>query len=226
MSFFAGDLDGKNAHDDLAKKIADNGKDYATRFWRYADMEACASQFLSLFPLLRETDASSTSNRLLSPRSRMGSSRLFVLLSSSLTSLPLADASFTQRTIERRWTTTARNRYGSIWKSGTGTGFFFIASFLFAFVCPAALPRGSMLIYCTTYRERGGERKYSVLKRRNGYERSAPVLRGFEKNRQQLFKGEEIEERGRTAAARGTPGRRERLAQKGLLALSRRRGRS
>ncbi|GAA5854421.1 hypothetical protein JCM8547_001815 [Rhodosporidiobolus lusitaniae] len=40
MAFFAGDLDGKNAHDDLAKKIADQGKDYATRFWRYADMEA------------------------------------------------------------------------------------------------------------------------------------------------------------------------------------------
>jgi hypothetical protein len=43
MAFFAGDLDGKNAHDDLAKKIADNGKDYAQRFWRYADMEACKS---------------------------------------------------------------------------------------------------------------------------------------------------------------------------------------
>ncbi|GAA5828833.1 hypothetical protein JCM11251_005889 [Rhodosporidiobolus azoricus] len=40
MAFFAGDLDGKNAHDDLAKQIADNGKDYAARFWRYADMEA------------------------------------------------------------------------------------------------------------------------------------------------------------------------------------------
>ncbi|GAA5940397.1 hypothetical protein JCM3775_005079 [Rhodotorula graminis] len=40
MAFFAGDLDGRNAHDDLAKQIADNGKDYATRFWRYEDMEA------------------------------------------------------------------------------------------------------------------------------------------------------------------------------------------
>ncbi|GAA6028212.1 hypothetical protein JCM8097_006919 [Rhodosporidiobolus ruineniae] len=40
MAFFAGDLDGRNNHDALAKQIADNGKDYATRFWRYADMEA------------------------------------------------------------------------------------------------------------------------------------------------------------------------------------------
>ncbi|GAA5975453.1 hypothetical protein JCM11641_004268 [Rhodosporidiobolus odoratus] len=40
MAFFAGDLDGKNDHDLLAKQIADNGKDYAQRFWRYADMEA------------------------------------------------------------------------------------------------------------------------------------------------------------------------------------------
>ncbi|GAA6001465.1 hypothetical protein JCM10207_006679 [Rhodosporidiobolus poonsookiae] len=40
MAFFAGDLDGRNNHDALAKQIADNGKDYAQRFWRYADMEA------------------------------------------------------------------------------------------------------------------------------------------------------------------------------------------
>lgn len=48
MAFFAGDLDGRNGHDDLAKQIADNGKDYATRFWRYEDMEACASPPLFL----------------------------------------------------------------------------------------------------------------------------------------------------------------------------------
>ncbi|GAA5892056.1 hypothetical protein JCM5296_004041 [Sporobolomyces johnsonii] len=40
MAFFAGDLDGRNGHEDLAKQIADNGKDYTARFWRYADMEA------------------------------------------------------------------------------------------------------------------------------------------------------------------------------------------
>ncbi|KAJ8294104.1 Beta-1,2-xylosyltransferase 1 [Rhodotorula toruloides] len=40
MSFFAGDLDGRNGHDALAKQIADNGKEYATKYWRYADMEA------------------------------------------------------------------------------------------------------------------------------------------------------------------------------------------
>ncbi|BGP32207.1 hypothetical protein JCM10296v2_003987 [Rhodotorula toruloides] len=40
ISFFAGDLDGRNGHDALAKQIADNGKEYATKYWRYADMEA------------------------------------------------------------------------------------------------------------------------------------------------------------------------------------------
>jgi len=55
MAFFAGDLDGRNAHDDLAKQIADNGKDYATRFWRYEDMEACASPFSLAFLVLRRS---------------------------------------------------------------------------------------------------------------------------------------------------------------------------
>ncbi|KAK4702217.1 hypothetical protein P7C70_g4014, partial [Phenoliferia sp. Uapishka_3] len=40
MSFFSGDLDGSNAHDDLAKAIADQGKEYTAKFWRYQDMEA------------------------------------------------------------------------------------------------------------------------------------------------------------------------------------------
>ncbi|GAA6014641.1 hypothetical protein JCM11491_000179 [Sporobolomyces phaffii] len=40
MAFFSGDLDGQNHHEHLAKRIADNGKDYTERFWRYEDMEA------------------------------------------------------------------------------------------------------------------------------------------------------------------------------------------
>ncbi|GAA5909994.1 uncharacterized protein JCM6883_000517 [Sporobolomyces salmoneus] len=40
MAFFSGDLDGQNHHEHLAKQIADNGKDYTERFWRYEDMEA------------------------------------------------------------------------------------------------------------------------------------------------------------------------------------------
>ncbi|GAA5950638.1 hypothetical protein JCM3765_000559 [Sporobolomyces pararoseus] len=40
MAFFSGDLDGQNHHEHLAKQIADNGKDYTERFWRYQDMEA------------------------------------------------------------------------------------------------------------------------------------------------------------------------------------------
>lgn len=44
MAFFSGDLDGRNGHEDLAKAIAAQGKDYAAKHWRYQDMEAC--QFL------------------------------------------------------------------------------------------------------------------------------------------------------------------------------------
>ncbi|KAK4054449.1 hypothetical protein OIV83_000943 [Microbotryomycetes sp. JL201] len=40
MAFFSGDLDGNNGHDDLAKLIADQGKEYTQKHWRYADMEA------------------------------------------------------------------------------------------------------------------------------------------------------------------------------------------
>ncbi|ORY89461.1 hypothetical protein BCR35DRAFT_350444 [Leucosporidium creatinivorum] len=40
MAFFSGGLEGHNAHDDLAKKIADQGKEYTVKHWRYADMEA------------------------------------------------------------------------------------------------------------------------------------------------------------------------------------------
>lgn len=43
MAFFAGDLDGKNGHDELARQIGQNGKDYAANFWRYEDMETCAA---------------------------------------------------------------------------------------------------------------------------------------------------------------------------------------
>lgn len=91
MAFFTGDLDGRNAHDELAKQIADNGKDYATRFWRYADMEACAS--LELFVCTEARYRSSARNRFLPPCAGMGPrqlcvSPLFSLASTSLTRLP------------------------------------------------------------------------------------------------------------------------------------------
>jgi hypothetical protein len=41
MAFFTGDLEGRNAHPELGKQIADNGKEYADKYWRYADMETC-----------------------------------------------------------------------------------------------------------------------------------------------------------------------------------------
>lgn len=43
MAFFAGDLDGNNGHEELAKQIAAQGKEYTAKHWRYADMEACTS---------------------------------------------------------------------------------------------------------------------------------------------------------------------------------------
>lgn len=43
MAFFTGDLEGRNAHPELGKQIADNGKEYADKYWRYADMETCES---------------------------------------------------------------------------------------------------------------------------------------------------------------------------------------
>lgn len=43
MAFFSGDLDGRNGHEELAKGIAEQGKEYATKHWRYEDMEACTS---------------------------------------------------------------------------------------------------------------------------------------------------------------------------------------
>ena len=46
MAFFAGDLDGEDGHDDLAKAIADQGKAYTAKHWRYQDMEACTGPSL------------------------------------------------------------------------------------------------------------------------------------------------------------------------------------
>lgn len=42
MAFFSGDLEGRNGHEKMAKKIAEQGQEYAAKYWRYADMEACA----------------------------------------------------------------------------------------------------------------------------------------------------------------------------------------
>lgn len=61
MAFFAGDMDGKNGHDALARQIGQNGKEYAAKFWRFADMEACSSlQFTS--ERLRALTAAVTDN--------------------------------------------------------------------------------------------------------------------------------------------------------------------
>jgi hypothetical protein len=40
MAFFNGDMEGNGAHDDLAKQIAMNGKQWAKEHWRWEDMEA------------------------------------------------------------------------------------------------------------------------------------------------------------------------------------------
>ena len=47
MAFFSGDLDGEDGHDYLAKAIADQGKSYTAKHWRYQDMEACTTSPLS-----------------------------------------------------------------------------------------------------------------------------------------------------------------------------------
>jgi hypothetical protein len=41
MAFFSGDLDGNGGHDDLAKQIAYNGRDWTEKHWRREDMEVC-----------------------------------------------------------------------------------------------------------------------------------------------------------------------------------------
>lgn len=51
MAFFSGDMDGRNSHDDLAKQIADQGKEYTVKYWRYADMEACELVLVALVDL-------------------------------------------------------------------------------------------------------------------------------------------------------------------------------
>ncbi|KAG5653815.1 hypothetical protein H0H81_010283 [Sphagnurus paluster] len=40
LLFFRGDLDGRNAHDDLAEKIATAGREWSLRFWRKEDLTA------------------------------------------------------------------------------------------------------------------------------------------------------------------------------------------
>lgn len=41
MAFFRGDLDGRGAHDDLAKEIAAAGKKWTAEHWRWQDMQVC-----------------------------------------------------------------------------------------------------------------------------------------------------------------------------------------
>lgn len=55
MAFFSGDLEGKNGHEEMAQKIAAQGKEYTEKHWRYADMEACQSKARSKAVML-DTD--------------------------------------------------------------------------------------------------------------------------------------------------------------------------
>ena len=40
LAFFSGDIDGLDAHDDLARKIATAGRQWTERYWRREDMVA------------------------------------------------------------------------------------------------------------------------------------------------------------------------------------------
>ena len=46
MAFFTGDLDGRNAHHHLAKRIADAGKEWTAKHWRLADGQAYTGRLL------------------------------------------------------------------------------------------------------------------------------------------------------------------------------------
>lgn len=52
LAFFSGDLDGRNGHEALAKAIAVQGKEYAKKYWRYEDMEACSFSHSTCFESL------------------------------------------------------------------------------------------------------------------------------------------------------------------------------
>jgi hypothetical protein len=43
MAFFSGDMDGNGGHDELAKQIAANGREWTAEHWRVEDMEVCES---------------------------------------------------------------------------------------------------------------------------------------------------------------------------------------
>jgi hypothetical protein len=47
LTFFRGDLHGKGAHDDLARKIAMAGREWSKTFWREEDMTAYLFRWLS-----------------------------------------------------------------------------------------------------------------------------------------------------------------------------------
>lgn len=65
LAFFAGDLDGASAYDDLAEQIASAGRDWAQRHWRVADMQACACARCACTALtLAQTPPASPSNGL------------------------------------------------------------------------------------------------------------------------------------------------------------------
>lgn len=40
MAFFSGDLNHEHGHEELAKRIAQQGKEFANKYWRWEDLEA------------------------------------------------------------------------------------------------------------------------------------------------------------------------------------------
>lgn len=53
LSFFRGGLNGTGAHDDMAKKIAQEGKEWSQQFWRKEDMVAYLFRWVSLTRLVQ-----------------------------------------------------------------------------------------------------------------------------------------------------------------------------
>lgn len=71
MAFFRGDLDGKGAHDDLAKEIAMAGKQWTAEHWRWQDMQVCESILPQVDSALSEVfDGGTAASQLAPSRTR------------------------------------------------------------------------------------------------------------------------------------------------------------
>ena len=56
MAYFRGGLDGQGGHDHLAKEIAQAGKEWATRYYRWEDLEAYNYRFMLEYARLWSDD--------------------------------------------------------------------------------------------------------------------------------------------------------------------------